>query len=66
MKLEHFSVAMHNGQRLLWFKGSDIFVDANVWAECYELPIEDGTDAVVTHIRHLLGNVQIVFEEQLL
>lgn len=59
------SVALHNGKRLLWFFGGEIFVDGYVFAECYNMPPHTKQHVIVERITKLLGAVRVVFDEQL-
>ena len=54
------------GRRMMWFVGADLHVDGYVWANCYDLEVQSDQRAISQHINKLLGDVRIVFEEELL
>lgn len=59
------SVAMHNGKRLLWFFGGEIYVDGYVFAECYNMPASATQEQISERIVKLLGKVRVTFDDEL-
>lgn len=61
----NLSVALHNGKRLLWFFGGEIYVDGFVFAECYGMPLDAPQAVIVARVEKLLGKVRVVFDAEL-
>jgi hypothetical protein len=59
------SPATHNGKRLLWFFGGEIYVDGYVFAECYGMPADAEQAAITARVERLLGKVRVVFDAEL-
>lgn len=57
--------ATHNGERLLWFVGSELHCDGYVFAQAYALPIDASQSLISERVHKLFGEITIVFDQQL-
>jgi hypothetical protein len=57
--------AMHDGKRLMWFFGGELYVDGYVFAECYAMPLHSQQAAITERVERLLGKVRVVFDAEL-
>jgi hypothetical protein len=58
--------AMHNGKRMIWFFGGEIYVDGYVFADCYGMPDNSAQAEIVQAVERLLGKVRVEFDAELL
>jgi len=58
--------AMHNGKRMIWFFGGEIYVDGYVFADCYGMPDNSQQAEIVQAVERLLGKVRVEFDAELL